>query len=455
MTLRRWLGDTIARRFALAILLAFAATLSMNAVFVKVAGHWGRPSIIETGLLDSAASAVRIIESQPVATRAAIAAAAATASYRVEWYAGEEPITGTKRLRRTFDEALPKLHALLNDPTRVIIFFSSDSPEISTARFSFDRLRDAKAYFMGIQLIDHSWLIFTVPERQWGIQPEARDALQIFFMIVSSLAVAALTARTMARPVERLAKAARRFGTDPHAPAIAAAGPIELLGTIQSFNAMQAQIGRFVADRTVMLAAISHDLRTPLTRMRLRAELIEDQTQQRNFFRDVDEMQIMVDSALAFFRDDARHEPLTAFDLPELLKSIVDDYGDQGVVLSYLGPDHASFLGRPLALRRVFANLVDNAVKYATPPEITLRFTERGAEITVQDRGQGIPSEALEQVFAPFHRLEQSRSRNTGGVGLGLTSVRSIVVSHGGEVRLFNPADGGLQVVVFLPFHVS
>jgi signal transduction histidine kinase len=455
VTLRRWLGDTIARRFVLAIILAFAATLLMNTVFVKVAGHWGRPSIIETGLLNSAANAARIVESQPVATRASIAAAAATASYRVEWYAGEEPIRGTKRLRGNFDEALPKLHALLNDPTRLIIFFSSDSPEISTARFGFDRLRDANAYFMGIQLSDHSWLIFTVPERQWGIQPEAREALQIFFMMLSSLAVAALTARTMARPVERLAKAARRFGTDPHAPPIAAAGPIELRDTIQSFNAMQAQIRRFVADRTVMLAAISHDLRTPLTRMRLRAELIDDQTQQQKFFRDVDEMQNMVDSALAFFRDDAGHEPVTAFDLPELLKSILDDYGDQGVIISYLGPDHASYLGRPLALRRVFANLVENAVKYATPPVITLQFTERGVEVTVADRGQGMPPEALEQVFAPFHRLEQSRSRNTGGVGLGLTSARSIVVAHGGELRLLNAADGGLHAVVFLPFGVS
>ncbi|RKK01185.1 HAMP domain-containing protein, partial [Pseudoroseomonas wenyumeiae] len=135
--------------------------------------------------------------------------------------------------------------------------------------------------------------------------------------------------RSLALPIEKLAAAARRFGTDPQAPPIPAAGPSELRDTIEAFNAMQARIGRFVQDRTVMLAAISHDLRTPLTRMRLLAEFV-DEPQQEKMFRYVDEMQEMIDSALAFFRDDASQEPFTRFDLPQLLNSIIDDYGDQG-----------------------------------------------------------------------------------------------------------------------------
>jgi signal transduction histidine kinase len=224
-----------------------------------------------------------------------------------------------------------------------------------------------------------------------------------------------------------------------------------LRDTIQAFNAMQARIGRFVQDRTTMLAAISHDLRTPLTRMRLRAELIDDPVQQWKQFRDVDEMQEMIDAALAFFRADFAQEPATRFDLPELLKFIVDDYGDQGETVGYEGPGHAPHPGRPHALRRVFANLVDNAIKFGTPPSITLRMAVEEAQVTIRDHGQGIAEGALEAVFQPFHRLESSRNRGTGGVGLGLTSARSIVRAHGGELTLRNHADGGLEALVVLP----
>jgi two-component system osmolarity sensor histidine kinase EnvZ len=274
--------------------------------------------------------------------------------------------------------------------------------------------------------------------------------IELSFALASVLLLAAITARRLAWPIERLASAVRRFGTDPQAPPIPPGGPAELRDTIEAFNAMQARISRFVHDRTVMLAAISHDLRTPLTRMRLIAEFI-DEPQQGKLFRYVDEMREMVDSALAFFRDDASQEPFTRFDLPELLKSIIDDYGDQGITLLYEGPDHGTHHGRPHALRRAFVNLIENAVKYATPPEVHLRLTSGHAEILICDEGPGLPEEVLEQAFAPYHRLETSRNRASGGVGLGLTAARSIVRAHGGEIRLSNRPPGGLEARVDLP----
>jgi signal transduction histidine kinase len=214
---------------------------------------------------------------------------------------------------------------------------------------------------------------------------------------------------------------------------------------------MQAQIQKFVAYRTMMLAAISHDLRTPLTRMRLRGEFIEDQDQQARLFRDVDEMQSMVDEALAFFRDDATAEETTSFDLAHVLLTIANDYADQDVHIGYAGPAHAVYRGRPFALKRAFTNLIDNAAKYGRTPEIELCCEEMALGVAIRDRGPGIPPDALDSVFRPYYRVDKSRNRTTGGVGLGLTVAQAIIQGHGGEIVLKNRPDGGLEARIILP----
>jgi signal transduction histidine kinase len=214
---------------------------------------------------------------------------------------------------------------------------------------------------------------------------------------------------------------------------------------------MQAQIQKFVDDRTTMLAAISHDLRTPLTRIRLRGEFVEDSEQRARLFRDVDDMQAMVDSALALFRDDFQGEETTSFDFSEMLRTIADDYNDQGAGVSYKGPQRVVFRGRPFALKRAFANLVDNAVKYGRMPELELCCSDQQFVVMVRDSGPGIPPEAVEQVFTPFFRLERSRNRGTGGAGLGLTSAQTVIRGHGGDIHLRNRPTGGLEVQVTLP----
>ena len=200
-----------------------------------------------------------------------------------------------------------------------------------------------------------------------------------------------------------------------------------------------------------MLAAISHDLRAPLTRMRLRSEFMEDLEQQRKMVRDIEEMQTMINAALGFFRDESHGEHATAFDLSELLQTIVDDFRDQDIVVDFTGPAHLVYDGRPLGIKRVIVNLLENAVKYGQNPRTALSRDDHSICIEVSDDGPGIPEAALERVFDPFFRLETSRNRDTGGVGLGLSAARAIVREQGGELTLSNRSGAGLVARVELP----
>jgi len=294
-------------------------------------------------------------------------------------------------------------------------------------------------------------VIFTPGARGWGASQPAQWLLRISILLVSILAVSLVGAARLARPIAAFAQAALRFGADPNARPISLQGPRELRQAIAAFNTMQSQIQNFVAGQAAMFAAISHDLRTPLTRIRLRGEFIEDRDQQMRLFRDVDEMQSMVESVLIFLRDNAAEEKTTRLDLAELLRSITDDYADISIEVTYTGPRHLAFPGRPIGLRRAFGNLVDNAVKYGVRPSIELQQRGNDVTVTITDQGPGIPETALGDVFTPFQRLERSRNRNTGGMGLGLASARAGFRAHGGDVTLSNAESGGLRATVILP----
>ena len=341
---------------------------------------------------------------------------------------------------------------LLGNRRRVVLNPDGSSDALlSTPEFQEERTKDRHAYVLAVQYSDDSWLVFTVPERLWGLPWQDRWAIWLAFFTVSTGIVSTIATRQLVRPIKKFAEAIRLFGTNPQAPPVAETGPRELTDVISAFNAMRAQIQKFVAYRTAMLAAISHDLRTPLTRIRLRGEFIEDEMQQARLFRDVDELQAMVDGALAFFRGDAEEEAVTSFDLPGVLQTIANDYADQDVEITYTGPRRAVYRGQPFALKRAFANLIENAVKYGTPPTIKLSCQEKTITVLVRDQGPGIPTEALERVFSPFYRLESSRNRTTGGVGLGLTAALAIVQGHGGDIVLSNLPTGGLGALVTLP----
>jgi signal transduction histidine kinase len=225
-----------------------------------------------------------------------------------------------------------------------------------------------------------------------------------------------------------------------------------------AFNTMAARIRRFVGDRTQMLAAIGHDLRTPITRLRLRAEFMEDDEQRRKMLADLDEMEAMIAATLAFARDDAAAEPSVPMDLAALCRTVLDEASDTHPELderiTYQGPERLVVQGRPVALKRAIANLVGNALTYGGAARLALRPPAGPGEplrLEIADDGPGIPPAELENVFQPFRRLETSRNRETGGTGLGLPIARNIFRAHGGDVVLRNRAEGGAQASVTLP----
>jgi signal transduction histidine kinase len=257
--------------------------------------------------------------------------------------------------------------------------------------------------------------------------------------------------RRATQPFATFASAAERLGVDVNAPPLSESGPREVRRAAHAFNVMQGRIRRFVHDRTQMLAAISHDLKTPITRLRLRAEFVEDDDQRARMLADLAEMEQMIAATLAFARDDAASEPRLRLDLAAMVQGMVEDFQDLGAPCAYDGPEALVISGRPVALKRAIANLIDNAVKYGGVARVGL--TEQGATVrlTIDDDGPGIPEEAFERVFAPFVRLETSRSRATGGTGLGLAVARAAALAHGGAITLANRPEGGLRVTFTLP----
>jgi signal transduction histidine kinase len=275
-------------------------------------------------------------------------------------------------------------------------------------------------------------------------------------MTVLAAAMVLWAVRQFAAPLRRLAEAADQLGVDVNAAPLPEEGPAEAVAAAVAFNTMAARIRRFVHDRTFMLTAIGHDLRTPITRLKLRAEWMEDEEQQRKMLLDLDELEGMVAATLAFGRADANAEAPAAIDLAELLRTILEEAEDARPHLAdqcvYEGPAHLTVRARPVAMKRALTNLVLNALNYGGNAMVCAAPPRDGVvTVLVEDDGPGIPACDLERVFEPFQRLEASRNRETGGTGLGLPIARNILRAHGGDVVLANRAKGGVKAIVTLP----
>jgi hypothetical protein len=290
MKLPSWLSDTIARRFAVTATMAVAVTLALVFLFNTFGGVWSREPLDRLGLLGEAADMVRIIEAAPPSARPAVARAAGNKMFRVDWYAAASVASASLEARKGGIKS-DAVRTIAAEMQRPVVALKPDSPQPAPPQIASERGKSGMPYILAVRLNDRSWLVFSVPSRIWGVSRAARWAIWLSFLAASIAVATALAARQFSRPVQQLAAAVHQFGIDPQAPPIPETGPKELRQVIRTFNAMQAQIQKFVAYRTMMLAAISHDLRSPLTRMRLRGELIEDPEQQARLFRDVDEMQ--------------------------------------------------------------------------------------------------------------------------------------------------------------------
>lgn len=254
----------------------------------------------------------------------------------------------------------------------------------------------------------------------------------------------------IAGPLRNLTRATGRIGHGVVVP-VPEAGPDETREIARALNAMQHRIHGLVTERTQALVAVSHDLRTPISRLRLRLDGVADPAERQAMGSDLDDMQAMIDSTLAYLRGDDDPEPRQVVNVASILMSIADASSDAGRDVEYAGPGRALATVRQVALRRALDNVVDNAVRYGTRARISLAVEAEALLLTVEDDGPGIASEEVARAFEPFTRLEMSRNRNTGGTGLGLTIARRIVEAEGGTIAMANRLEGGLQVRISLP----
>ena len=285
-----------------------------------------------------------------------------------------------------------------------------------------------------------------------GAPPWGRTFLLSFLLSVLGVAgVAVLTGSRISKPMRSLAAAAGRLGRGEEVGDLPESGPLEIRGTVRAFNLMRGRLDRYVRDRTAMLAAVSHDLRTPITSLRLHAEFVEDEETRARILAALDEMQRMTEDALAFIREDMQREETRIVDLHALLDSVAADLAELGHDVAVADSTRVLVACRATALRRAFRNLLENAAAHGGSAKVRIERGDEGLRIVVEDEGPGIPQAHLERVFEPFVRLESSRSRDTGGSGLGLAIARGIVRGHGGDIRLENRAEGGLRATVTLP----
>jgi len=252
-------------------------------------------------------------------------------------------------------------------------------------------------------------------------------------------------------PLRVFAHAANRLGKDVDAPPLTENGPLEIQASAMAFNQMQERLKRMINNRTQMLAAISHDLRTPITLLRLRSELVENDEERTKMLASLDDMDKMISSTLDFSREEAKTEEYRKVDLAALVTAICDDMIDSGQLVTYEGPKKYHYDCRSLSLRRAITNLIDNALKFGGQAHVMMTHDENIIAITVVDEGPGIDDDKLDDVFQPFFRCESSRNPETGGTGLGLSIVQSVAHAHGGHVVLSNRKEQGLKAELQLP----
>ncbi|MCY4549455.1 MAG: ATP-binding protein [Defluviicoccus sp.] len=450
--LRRLWPDTVAARIAVILMLALFAFLALSMLAYVRDRADATLHLFAHSVADRIVATVRLMEEVPAAGRGRLLASidsptlgVALSPDRPSFPPSEPGVEGF--VRRHLAPLLAGRELLVSIPEARPWRRAGRRGEAGP-----DLLPSRRKAVIAVGLGDGSWAVFTAATELTSLRWAARMAA---WLVVGGLFVvlfAAWVSRRVTRPVRRFSDAADRIGRDLFAaPPLPETGSPELRRAAHAFNRMQDRLRRLVEDRTLMLAAISHDLRTALTRLRLRIEFIGDGTQRARAEGDVAEMQAMLEATLAFARDEAVEEAHRPVDLASLAQTLCDNAADAGGVARYDGPDRLVLTCPPAAIRRALANLIDNAIAYGGEATVGLAEDERAVRIVVADRGPGIPEAQRELVFQPFRRLETSRSRETGGTGLGLSIARGAVRRCGGDIALGDRPGGGLEAVVTLP----
>lgn len=342
--------------------------------------------------------------------------------------------------------AMPRQrHSSGNDP--IVSAF-----ELWIARYFYYLLPDAFSLVVQVGLEDGTVGVFsaTIPQERFSRLESLVP--QLLLLVAVCFVLAGLLVYMTTRSLDRLARAADAIGESPDGRPIAVTGPSEIRRVIDAFNGMQARVRGYMLERTRMLSAISHDLKTPITRLRLRCEMLADAELRAKMQHDLDEMEVMVGSTLEFFRDLDSEPQRRPIDVNALIGSLSEDRRETGQLLGVRGTALKPYSGQAQALRRCIENVVENAFRYGSSADIEIEDSPGALRIMVHDSGPGIPEQDLERVFEPYVRLEASRNPDTGGTGLGLGIARSIARWHGGDVNLRNaPGRSGLIAEVVLP----
>jgi signal transduction histidine kinase len=399
----------------------------------------------ERQLADRVVSATRAIAVLPTTERDLTAHALSTADMEIHW----SPVSLVNEVRVESERI-----KLLQERLRLVPEIAHNQVRLGFADEGTAHGHDQDAYrhllLAAVQLQDGSWVNFSAATfRTATVEHGVLGSLTA--MALGILIVSVLLVRSVTAPLRTLASAAHRIGIDIEAPELPQRGPREVRQAAKAFNDMQTRIKRLINDRTQTLAAVSHDLKTPMTRLRLRAEFIHDAEVRRMIDGDLDEMERMIDSTLAFLRGDATGEESKVVDVGTILETICDSLADGGHDVALSGNRHANLRCKPLAIKRALSNVIDNAIKHGTHAKVALQEKPQELVVTIDDDGPGIPDEEQDKVFDPFYRVEASRSRETGGTGLGLTVARTVIRAHGGDIALKNRDGGGLHVAVSLP----
>jgi signal transduction histidine kinase len=422
--LLRW-PRTLAARLTLIFLvgLVLAYGMSFSSQFYE-RYQTGRDLMLDNLQMDLSTT-VMLIDRLPAAERAS-------------WL----PLLERRNYRYRLDEGLPGIPMDMNEAPMAV-------PSIERAigahfPLRFETIKGPRPHFqVHIRLSDGSPLVLdvtpgSIPVAQWL-------PLMLVMQLLVLLGCTWLAVRMAIRPLTRLASAVDQLDPDSPAPPLDERGPKEVAYAARAFNALQGRIAAYLKERMQLLAAISHDLQTPITRMKLRVEQMDESPERERLWSDLNEMQHLVREGVAYARSmDGSREALCRVDLDAFLDSLVLDYQDSGQAVSLAGRSGALVETRPHALRRVLSNLIDNALKFAGSAELRVERDEHGVRLQVLDEGPGIAEAELEEVFKPFYRVESSRNRSTGGTGLGLAIALQLSQALGARLTLGNREHGGL-----------
>jgi len=440
-------------QLTLLMVLAFFVAQAINILLIASGGNAALRSLQQMETIDRAAAIVSAIDKAPPGLRDDILAA--TGSRELLITLADAPLVTQDSdrldtLKARLQDLLPGISALHIDqafPRRI----DSDGPP--PARWWAERLQNSSfapaALRLSAQLSDGSWLNIATQLQRPGFQvpPFILGTTMLSFLLI--VGAVWLGIRRITGPLRRLASAADAFDIDSPPPALPQKGPEEVRALSEALARMHARVADMVAQRTTMLTALGHDLRSPLTALRVRAEMVEDDETRERMIAILGEMQEMVETTLAFARGISADQPSEDVDLAGLVDDVARTLA-QPVAIAAGEPVIVRV--RVVPMRRALRNLIENAQKYGSSVSIALHAFPDRAEIHIDDNGPGIPPEQMEHVFEPFTRLEASRSRDTGGIGLGLPIARAILRAHGGEVTLHpGPSGRGTRALVTLP----